>query len=923
MFKLLNEKGETVREGLETNAAGYLEITGLAPGKYELEETKAPAHYEKLIESISFEIKPSEKTKVQFETNVKNYLIPGSVLLKKADDKDGTALAGAVFSLYTSDDKELQTELVTDEKGLLEVHDLKPGDYYFVETSAPEHYLASDEKIAFTIERGQVEVELVPVTNTLKPGSVALVKVDEDDESVVLAGAEFKLVDQDDEIIKQDLVTDENGRIVVEDLAPGTYYFVETKAPADYQLDGSKIEVVVEKGQEQSATYTAKNKLITGSVVLEKEDDGSGEKLKDAEFRLETSDGKVIEESLVTDENGRIVVSDLKPGTYQFVEINAPIDYVLNDQPYPFEITKSQDEVRIVKATNTLVPGSVELLKVNKHDSSETLAGAEFSLFDAEDNLLEEKLVTNEEGKLVVEGLAPGSYYFVETKAPTDFVVDATPITFVIKRSEKTTIEKVPVTNELIRGQVSLVKTDSLDSSIVLPGATFELRHENGAIVATEVTNEEGILIFTNVLPGDYVVVEVEAPFGYEPDATPIPVTVERSQDEIPLLAKENTLTPGSFTLTKVDSVDGEVALEGAEFTLFDESGNELQTGLVTDENGQLTIGQLPPGDYQLVETKAPINYVQDATPIIFTIEKGLQTVVEKTFTNTLTPGSVVLVKVDADNPDVTLAGTEFKLVNADRETVHENLVTDEDGRIVVENLVPGTYYFVETKAPEHYVLDDTEYEVIVEKGQDQAFVVTATNTLSNGSVVLEKVDDVDSTVLAGAEFRLETLDGELVAEELTTNENGRITVSDLKPGSYQFIEVVAPVGYDLSDEPYAFEIVKGQEQSLVIQAENTLTPGSFIFTKTDSADATLYLAGAEFALLDKDGAEVQTGLVTDENGQIKIDQLAPGDYQLVETKAPEHYVIDETPILFTIEKDNKLQQKGRWKILWRTVQLS
>lgn len=902
VFALLDEDGNVLREGLETDESGQLTIEQLAPGNYQLVETKAPVDYELDDTPIPFTIEKSQQETIQVERKVENHLITGAVELKKQDSKDGSALEGAEFSLYTEDGELVEEGLVTGENGTVYVEGLKPGKYYFVETQAPAHYQADDTKRPFTIERSQLEkVELI-VENVLIPGAATLIKVDEDSENVRLEGAVYTLEDEEGTVIEEGLTTDEEGRIVVTDLPPGVYYFIETKAPEHYQLDNTPIKIEIEKGQQEAVQVKAVNTLTTGSVVLEKHDSESNALLEGAEFSLVDENGNTVKEGLTTDANGRIVVEGLKPGKYAFVETKAPADYQLDEKPIPFEIVRSQKEALVVEKSNTLIPGAVELLKVNQHDTAETLAGAEFTLLDGEGNVLEEGLTTDEEGKLRVEQLAPGTYQFIETKAPQGFELSSEPLPFVIERSQQETL-KVTAFNELIRGKVELSKVDSDNQTIALKGAEFELRTKAGEFVALFTTNDEGKLLINGILPGDYVLVETKAPFGYQLDATPINVTVERDQKTAVLVTKENTLIPGSVIVEKVDAADQQLLLAAAVFSLLDEAGNVLEENLMTDQHGRLEINNLPPGDYQLVETKAPEHYQLDATPIVFTIEKGQTVTPVITVENTLIPRAAALIKVDQDNGDIRLAGAEFMLTDADGNVVAEQLVTDENGLVAVSDLAPGTYYFVETKAPLHYERDAEPVAVTVEKGQTEAAVVKKSNTLISGAVVLEKVDSSDhSKLLAGAEFRLEDEQGTVIQEKLVTDETGRIIVTDLKPGNYQFVETKAPNGYDLNEEGLAFTIERSQEAAVVVKAENTLTPGSVEIVKVDSSDGAR-LEGAVFTVLTEDGDMVAEGLTTDESGSVQLDGLAPGTYQLVETKAPAHYQLNETPIAFEISK--------------------
>ncbi|WP_256087835.1 MSCRAMM family protein, partial [Brochothrix thermosphacta] len=113
--------------------------------------------------------------------------------------------------------------------------------------------------------------------------------------------------------------------------------------------------------------------------------------------------------------------------------------------------------------------------------------------------------------------------------------------------------------------------------------------------------------------------VETKAPTGYELDSTPIKFEVKKGQTEAVQLAMTNELSKGDVILTKTDNVSGET-LQGAVFELQDAEDKVIESGLTTDVSGKLAIDQLKPGNYQLVETKAPTGYELDSTPIKFEV---------------------------------------------------------------------------------------------------------------------------------------------------------------------------------------------------------------------------------------------------------------------------------------------------------------
>lgn len=192
-----------------------------------------------------------------------------------------------------------------------------------------------------------------------------------------------------------------------------------------------------------------------GRVVLRKTSSKDHSKLAGAVFDLyEEGKDTPLKTGLTTDVNGEIHVSDLKPGYYYFKETKAPIGYEKTDEKYVFEIKKDQvSSVQQVKVMNEKHKeeeylGAVKLIKTDNNDTKKFLKGAEFSLFDKDNNLIAENLVTNEDGVLLVEKLKEGSYYFVETKAPTDYKKTDKKYVFEIQKQETTQVEQVHVTNE-------------------------------------------------------------------------------------------------------------------------------------------------------------------------------------------------------------------------------------------------------------------------------------------------------------------------------------------------------------------------------------------------------------------------------------------------------------------------------------------
>ncbi|PCT57670.1 SpaA isopeptide-forming pilin-related protein, partial [Listeria monocytogenes] len=346
--------------------------------------------------------------------------------------------------------------------------------------------------------------------------------------------------------------------------------------------------------------------------------------------------------------------------------------------------------------------------------------------------------------------LAPGDYQFVETKAPTGYVLDATPSEFTIEfNQDKAAV--VTKENTAKSGSVVLTKQDSATKA-ALSDAEFELQTATGTKVKDNLTtNASGEIEVADLAPGDYKFIETKAPTGYELDATPVTFTIEFNQSTAVKVTKENVAKTGSVVLTKLDS-KSRSNLAGAEFELQTKLGVSLKDKVVTEANGQLQIDNLAPGDYQLVETKAPTGYELDATPVEFTIEFNQKDAVQVTKTNKMSTGSVVLTKTDGQTK-APLADATFKLVDADN-NVTENLTTDASGKLEITNLAPGDYQLIETKAPKGYELDTVPVDVKISFNQNQVLQVTKTNikTVVSGKVIAEFVD-TKGNVLAEQEI--------------------------------------------------------------------------------------------------------------------------------------------------------------------------
>ncbi|EJP6472397.1 LPXTG cell wall anchor domain-containing protein [Clostridium botulinum] len=175
---------------------------------------------------------------------------------------------------------------------------------------------------------------------------------------------------------------------------------------------------------------------------------------------------------------------------------------------------------------------------------------------------------------------------------------------------------------------------------------------------------------------------------------------------------------------------------------------------------------------------------------------------------------SVILTKIDSYTKEV-LEDAEFSLQNKMGIDIKTGLRTDENGQIHIKGLASGEYQFVETKAPKGYKLDKTPIKFIIRDKQIEDIKISKSNTPILGNVMLTKMDSNGRKVLEGAEFSLQSKIGKDIKVGLKTDKNGQISVKDLVPGEYQFVETKAPKGYKLDKIPVKFTIKVGQTNTL------------------------------------------------------------------------------------------------------------
>jgi uncharacterized surface anchored protein len=691
-FTIYNNWGQPVQV-IETNSYGIAQTNSLKLGYYSIKETKAPNGYRLESSSLSFNLLRCGQTICLTKCNDKETTKKGSLqVIKKNENNE--VLAGAVFNVYNSNN-ELVGKITTGADGTASLSNLPLGTYKLVEEKAPDGYeLDTTPKYVTIISTTRTAV--VTIQNKKLVGNLQVVKKDE--AGKVLAGATFQVFDANNQLVGT-ITTNAQGIATLNNLPYGTYKLVETKAPNGYVLDQTPQYVTVSKDNPNgvaSITVTNKKEVTTGDLEVIKTDE-AGKRLAGAEFDVFDSNNQLVGK-VTTNANGVASLSNLPFGTYKLVETKAPAGYELDSTPHSVTVSKTDPNGKVsITVTNKqeVTTGDLEVIK--KDEAGTRLAGAEFEVYDNNNQLIG-KVTTDANGVASLSDLPFGTYKLIETKAPEGYELDATPHYVTITKDSpngKATIEIVNK-KEIVpeTGTLKIVKyVKDSNPTVYLPGAIFEVYDKDTQLMGTYTTDANGEILLDDLEPGNYYVVEVEAPPGYEEDTTFYEVTVEAGKVAEIRHANEKKANLGSLKITKyakdIDGFETDTVLAGAEFEIKDAAGN-IHKG-ITDSNGEIFLSALPIGEVEITETKAPNGYKLDRTTQTTTIAVG--TIAEAVFYNEpeQTPGRALIYVSSPSGRTNQLNGLEYKIKCKKGSTYEATVATNSFGQISVY-LAPGEY---------------------------------------------------------------------------------------------------------------------------------------------------------------------------------------------------------------------------------------
>ncbi|MFD6507366.1 SpaA isopeptide-forming pilin-related protein [Bacillus sp. NPDC060175] len=717
-FRLKNETGQVVGEAKTTNKDGVVTFENVVPGKYTLEETKAPEGYKAVEVTVEVNVVANEVVKQE----VKNEKVTGQFKIVKVDANDKTkVLSGAEFEVY-KDGKKV-AELKTDESGKVMSPKLPLGEYTVKETKAPAGYKLSNKEWKVTIQN-ENEIVKIEAENEKVLGSLQIIKTDDKDQAKRLAGAEFTLKDAKGYVVKEGITTDESGTVKVDGLVPGEYTLEETKAPEGYELTKQVIHVTVD-GEKVVDVEVTNSKSLGQFEIIKVDANDKTKLLSDAEFEV-YKDGKKVE-TLQTDKTGKVISRKLEPGKYTLKETKAPQGYKLLKEE--LEVVVEANKVVEVPVENTKELGSLQVIKKDA-ESGKVLEGAEFRLKNETGQVVGEAKTTNKDGVVTFENVVPGKYTLEETKAPEGYKAVELKVEVNVVANE---VVKQEVLNEKVKenitGQFEIIKVDANDKTKLLSDAEFKV-YKDSKKVETLQTDKTGKVISKKLEPGKYKLKETKAPQGYTLLKEEIEIVVEANK--VVQVQVENAKELGSLQVIKRDAESGKV-LEGAEFRLENENGQVVGEAKTTNKDGVVTFENLVPGKYTLEETKAPEGY--KAIEVIVEVNVVANEVVKQEVLNEKVKekitGQVEITKIDANDTDKKLEGAVFEILKDGMKI--DTLTSDKNGKATSKKLEPGDYVLKEVQAPEGYNLSDKGIEFTISNEKVEVIKLQITNEKETG----------------------------------------------------------------------------------------------------------------------------------------------------------------------------------------------
>ena len=522
-FGLYKKDGTEVARAT-TDSGGIAVFQGLYQNDYVLKELETNKDY--VLSKVEFDVNVeyNKTTKTEIENEHKK----GNLKIYKVDkDNHKIALGNVSFDLYSKEFEKVIGTYATNVDGEIYIENLRIGDYSLIEKNTGKWYnLAEDTEIKVEWN----ETTETTIENELKKGRVKVIKVDNENSEIKLAGVEFEVLDKDGNVLET-ITTNEQGEAYTSRYAIRDYqnlYLHETKTNEYYKLNDKQIEVELKANQ--ITTVTVGNDKKKGQVEVIKVDKDNNEiKIPDVTFEVYDEENNLVD-TLVTDKEGK-AVSKLLPidQEYTVKETITGNIYVLNEEPQ--KVTLKEDEITSITFENEKKKGQIKVIKTDG-ETEVPLQDVTFIVENSKGEIVD-RIITDENGEATSKRLAIDEQYTVyEEKTKKGYILSNEKQVVELKENEITDLK---FNNYKEKGSIKITKVSSDGNNIAgiefkitgtsLTGETFE---------ATYKTNENGEIFIDEVLTGEYTIEELQSELnsGYIiPEAQTITVENDKTAE--------------------------------------------------------------------------------------------------------------------------------------------------------------------------------------------------------------------------------------------------------------------------------------------------------------------------------------------------------------------------------------------------------
>ena len=875
---------------------GEKTLPDLQPGVYRVTEQSVEEPYIKTGTHQDIALLAGAGT---VEAAFTNYVRPGLEILKK-NIATGEPIAHVAYKIEQIDGS-YSTTATTDGAGRIFLANIPVGSYKVTEVNVPSDVILCD--IPQTIALGPGETRTVTFFNAMKP-SLKIIKRCEVTKAPI-PNTKFHIwwaSDNTSTGAMNDLgsfYTDDHGEIIFTgDALKSGWYKVTEEAPASGFAPADEPTQEFYLAGNENAVKIWENRPLSALVVF-KYDEKTGAALQGAEFQIRylggtSGTGGTVIGTYTTSENGSIILTRLKAGTYIVEETKASPFYSIDTPPQTVLLSGKDQDVVTLRFSNQPY-GSVLIKKLADDVNKTPLAGATFLVTDDKGTFIgtaNGEFTTDKSGAIQLPKLPAGTTIVAkEIRPPEGYALDGTPQTITVQAGENAplTFYDKPLCN------LTILKRDALTKK-PLAKAEFIVKDSEGKPIGTDngrfITGSDGTVTVTALNPNATIIVsEDKAPIGYIKEETPKTIVVRSG---VP-----NSLTfdnEPSTTLVIHKYIEGteNEPLSGVAFKVVDGSGAAVgpDDGVYyTDKAGEIVLNGLEPGTTVVArEIKSVDGFVLDGTPQDILIKAG--TVQSLTFWNKR-QGALIINKLDAVTKK-PLEGVTFKITMANGEFIPDEngkissnglYYTNESGQIILKG-VTGTLVVTEEKSISGYTIDEnTRTQTVVVNPDDTQSLYFYNAPI--GGVELIKVNVADETQrIPNTTFEIRRVsDGGLVTT-VTTGTDGRVYVS-LASGSYYAVETEAGKGYQLDSTPIYFTVEDGKTTTKTVT--NKAISGILIHKVNAVTGEGIY--GVSFILYDNGNTPIAQE-TSDDRGYVRFEGLEDGRYYLRELEN-EGYIPD------------------------------